>query len=318
MEKQSTLEFSRRELTMLKGVAILLVLLGHVQHIIYGGAAGVALFLLASGYGIHESFCENGTKQYWTKRMKKVYLPYLLVAVVNVLANWPCGKKKLLITLFGLDFGLNLDATMWYISFIFFWYAVFFLLSITVGKVKKPLVRYLLEAALLFIVGHYCKSLHTVAFHAYAGSSRYCYIFPIGVCMSMVNRTGIRAYLDKVKKPFWVCVLLLCAAYQLRTYGGEKFTAGTTLTMAFLFIAAGKLVSLPWKIQEGLCWLGKYSYGIYLVEGLIMVRKLQWFAVLELTFLMDVAFISASVVVGYFFWRGVCETVMSLLPEKKQ
>lgn len=317
MEKQSTLEFSRRELTMLKGVAILLVLLGHVQHIIYGGAAGVALFLLASGYGIHESFCENGTKQYWTKRLKKVYLPYLLVAVVNVLANWPCGKKKLLITLFGLDFGLNLDATMWYISFIFFWYAVFFLLSITAGKIKKTWIRCLLEAVLLFAAGYFCKRLHTVAFHTYSGSNRYDYLFPIGVCISMVNRTKIGAYLNKVKKPFWVGVLVLCAAHQLRVYG-ELYTAESTISMAFLFIATGKLVSLPGKIQEGLCWLGKYSYGIYLVEGLIMVRKLQWFAVLELTFLMDVAFISASVVVGYFFWRGVCETVMSLLPEKKQ
>ena len=316
MGEQGTLAFSRRELTLLKGVGILLVLLGHMQHIIWGGAAGVALFLIASGYGIHESFCENGTKGYWAKRIKKVYIPYFLVALINVLAHFPWGKKMCLMTLFGLDFGMNLDSTMWYISYIFLWYAAFYILSVTICRIKNyPIIRYALEAAALFAVGRLSMRLHANAFNVYACSFVYYCFFPIGVCISMLKRAGAK-YLNKVQKPFWIGVMILCAAYQLKTYGG-MYTTKTTLTMAFLLIAAGKLVSLPRKVEEGLLWLGKYSYGIYLVEGLIMAGKTTWFAALELTFFMDLAFISASIVVGYFFWNGIYRNVMELLFEKK-
>lgn len=75
--------FSKDTTTIFKGVAILMIVMGHVGQLVPFsrpftplGAIGVALFLLCSGYGIEKSFLKNGRKDSWKKRIINVWLPY--------------------------------------------------------------------------------------------------------------------------------------------------------------------------------------------------------------------------------------------------
>ncbi len=79
------LPFSKDFTTVIKGFAIAVVIYGHLGnlfHIRYLtplGGIGVALFLIASGYGINESWKKNGPEHFWKKRMISVYIPYLII-----------------------------------------------------------------------------------------------------------------------------------------------------------------------------------------------------------------------------------------------
>lgn len=57
MKKEDTLA--------LKAIAIIFVLLGHLNYLDSSGAWGVHIFLILSGYGLETSYQWNGLKDYW-------------------------------------------------------------------------------------------------------------------------------------------------------------------------------------------------------------------------------------------------------------
>lgn len=83
-------EFLSPDVTsVLKGVAMLAVMTGHIGNL-FGvryltplGAFGVAIFLFCSGYGLQKNIEKNGTARFWRKRIKNVYVPYLIVEVFS-------------------------------------------------------------------------------------------------------------------------------------------------------------------------------------------------------------------------------------------
>ena len=85
-ERLPLLALDRRKSGVLRGIAILLVLLGHTKIVRLGGAGGVALFLIVSGYGLHCSWESGGPEGYWRKRAQKVWLPYFFVGLLAVLS----------------------------------------------------------------------------------------------------------------------------------------------------------------------------------------------------------------------------------------
>ena len=128
----------RNSSTILRGIAILYILLGHTGYFVWGGAGGVVLFLLLSGYGLDQSREKDGLRLYWNKRIRKVYLPYLLVSLL-VLAGWRIGDPRVIAcTILGLDLGLIADKTMWYISFILLWYLLYYGLAVMSRLVRNP------------------------------------------------------------------------------------------------------------------------------------------------------------------------------------
>lgn len=75
--------------TILKGIAILMVVVGHIGQAIPGlrvftplGATGVGVFLVCSGYGIEKSFEKGGRYKYWYKRIVNVWLPYVIMELI--------------------------------------------------------------------------------------------------------------------------------------------------------------------------------------------------------------------------------------------
>lgn len=71
-----------------RGWAILIIIIGHVSACWnwagFGplGHIGVAMFLLLSGYGLHESYKKSGLKGFWQKKLLRLALPYILFRII--------------------------------------------------------------------------------------------------------------------------------------------------------------------------------------------------------------------------------------------
>lgn len=111
----------------LRGVAILLIM---AQHL--GGAAGtrlltpcggigVALFLFMSGYGLNESCKRTGLRRFWTKKLLRVWLPYLFFSAFC----WLVLADGFNVRGFLLDVS-GVACSYWYVSFLFVQYALFY------------------------------------------------------------------------------------------------------------------------------------------------------------------------------------------------
>jgi peptidoglycan/LPS O-acetylase OafA/YrhL len=82
--------WSKDVTNIIKGIAILMIVLGHAGNRIPGarvltplGAVGVGLFLICSGYGLEKSYIKNGLSKYWTKKLYGIYMPWVLIEVIG-------------------------------------------------------------------------------------------------------------------------------------------------------------------------------------------------------------------------------------------
>ena len=285
---------------VLRGVAILLVLLGHTGIVRMGGAGGVALFLLLSGYGLNSSCEQRGLGDYWRRRVRKVWLPYLFVGVLDVFVLKARGAGAILCTLLGLDLGLHADPTMWYISYIFFWYLAYWLLARLVEGAAEPRRRRAYLLAGLFLACVPCVLLCRLGFwHTGSLAKTYVACFPLGVLMSCC-----RAYKTTrtLRAGFWTAVGLGCAAYLcLPCLGIMDLTYLTALSMAGLAVAAVQLTQprgLPEKLLGG---VGEYAYALYLFEGLFLPSWRRWTAQGVPLWAADLGFFAATAVCAVLY-----------------
>lgn len=125
---------TKEQAEILKGFAIIFVLMGHGYtnyiyrgpiNIIAWGAAGTWIFLILSGYGLTESYLKNGiTLKFLTRRIKTVYVPFVIMMLCEVLADkLILGKtlqlKYMIPAILGWVNYMEpcIDSTMWYITF---------------------------------------------------------------------------------------------------------------------------------------------------------------------------------------------------------
>ncbi|MBB5264807.1 peptidoglycan/LPS O-acetylase OafA/YrhL [Catenibacillus scindens] len=83
---------SRNESSILKGIAICMVIFAHILVIYFSaneylgnilGTGGVCIFLILSGYGVCKSFLEKEiTSTHWNNKIDKVFIPYWIVTLV--------------------------------------------------------------------------------------------------------------------------------------------------------------------------------------------------------------------------------------------
>lgn len=178
--------FTRECTTALKSIAIVLVIFGHRGLIDGAGSWGVLIFLVLSGYGLFKSALSKGLGGYWRSRIIGVLVPYVLFSVLQLGLSFILGEKveagNVLCTLMGLDFGLNVDPTMWYISFIFVCYAVFF------GAWRVYEQRGAVAFTLVLFVGFVLVAavgLCHLVWHKGTAAWTYFWAFPAGALLAM-------------------------------------------------------------------------------------------------------------------------------------
>lgn len=110
-----------------RGWAIIIIMVGHVSvcwnWVGFGpfGGTGVAIFLLLSGYGLHESFKKNGLKGFWQKKLMRIALPYILFRVI-----WMMVEGNLSLNYWWGIVNCS-NSVFWYIDYIVRCYIVFYI-----------------------------------------------------------------------------------------------------------------------------------------------------------------------------------------------
>ena len=153
---------TKKETNQLKGLAILMIIVQHLSQS-FGvsianplGPIGVYLFLFLSGFGLTFSFLKNGRKGYVSKRLLKVYLPYLLILILFFAWQWISSTQSVnCISI--LRYSLLIDyiqGSYWYLAMILFWYIAFYLLTFTFNHRK-----------LLFVLSLFCSLFIILLMH---------------------------------------------------------------------------------------------------------------------------------------------------------
>lgn len=138
---------SKAESNVLKAISIIVIVLNHFWAWIYkpmdivsmlSGSfcqAAVGMFLFLSGYGIMCSYQQNGIKNYWKKRFRKIYIPFLIISTMEFFMKlWQYRNnigdmyiKSTLLSLVGLYPNNTIDGTFWFITFILMQYFIFWI-----------------------------------------------------------------------------------------------------------------------------------------------------------------------------------------------
>lgn len=301
----------RNSSTILRGIAILYILLGHTGYFVWGGAGGVVLFLLLSGYGLNESREKDGLRLYWNKRIRKVYLPYLLVSLL-VLAGWRIEDPRVIAcTILGLDLGLMADKTMWYISFILLWYFLYYILAGMSRLVRNPWGRRGFLLMGLFVLSFGFRLLYKFGFwHAESGAGLYSLAFPLGVALSDLSNVKVK---EKTRTLFQLAFLFLTSAYMLGAYGQVRSEL-MAMVMGLQPIAVVLAVKPRGALEKILLWFGKYSYPIYLFEGLFLYVRNEMFSQMSHQPLIDLSYMTVSIVLALIFWEGGYKKLETILP----
>ena len=149
----------------MKGIAILIIIVTHVAQALgypgylslfhHLGFPSVAIFLILSGYGIFLSLEKKGLNNFFSKRVMRVYIPFILAMTGKILIfdyfilNKRSRVGNSLLNIF-LDPG-SLDMNMWFIVYILFWYCITYVIF-SVNKLNKSKIFYLFLTAIVVCI----------------------------------------------------------------------------------------------------------------------------------------------------------------------
>lgn len=275
LDKQST--------GKLKGIAILLVIFGHLfvtkffnitnSAVTYLGAQGVTLFLILSGYGLTQSFLKKGIdRRFLVRRVKTVSLPYFFVTLVWIILDYFQGTvyslKIEVLSLIGFDFNVTIDATMWYIAFILIWYFLFY---VTFRLPVPSLLRVLILFGFAYLFRYHSR--YPLTEHVFWQWGLYAFMFPIGVTWALLtSRFQVQRWMIY---PIAVLGVAGLGCYLLNVKN-NGLGLGPYMVSNFSFALA--LIALAIVLQEFrfrlpiLGFLGSISYEIYLLEAVLMYK----------------------------------------------
>lgn len=138
---------SKEDTQLLKGLAILMVMTEHLGQVLHIsalnplGPIGVCLFLFVSGYGLSCSYEKNGRSRYFSKRVLKVYIPYLVSIALFCVWSICIGNNLTVRTAFDYAILLRLpQGSFWYLQLLFYWYIVFFFLTFLFDNEKALVI----------------------------------------------------------------------------------------------------------------------------------------------------------------------------------
>ncbi|MEH7115452.1 acyltransferase [Neobacillus niacini] len=273
--------------TQLKGLAILLVIVGHmiqrgileIPYLIWGGQLGVTIFIILSGYGITKSYMHNGLDNFFFKRFDKVIFPYFLVTLLWVIIDIFIFEKEfnqfdIILALIGLDLNRAIDPSMWYITYSVLWYGMFFLVfSLPIKNSIKITILIYFSYIILF---HYPQLEFLNAMSYQFGL--YAFMFPMGIFLGLYYDKLV----DKCKKNSAIYILIsvssLCLLYYFSTITpGIKDLPPYKYHINNIFWGIGIIGLLVTVGYFGfkskiLTVIGNYSYELYLFEFVFLFK----------------------------------------------
>lgn len=258
--------FSKDTTSIFKGVAIMMIVMGHVGQLVQFsrpftplGAIGVALFLLCSGFGIEKSFKKSGRKDYWKKRIVNVWLPYALIELLCVWHHPEVGVTGVIADLLLIrpwhPFG-------WYMQFLFIWYILYYLTSFASRKIQAGV--FLMASVVMIVFWTSLRAQNSLS-------------FLIGILFARNEKLFFRCMNWKT---LLVATLMSVGIFMVRehvlriegfqdTIGWSLFSLVYYMTLSAFFFILLMMVCQPKyeRWMRGMSLIGLVSYEVYLVHG---------------------------------------------------
>ena len=313
--KISFFDLNQEKTMQLKGLAIIFVLLGHLGYIFFAGAWGVNLFLILSGYGVYLSYSKKGLKEFFPKKIIKIYLPYLIYAIIIVCYylytnHFVFSRKIVLATLLGLDIDSNLDKSMWYISFIFLEYILFFIIAILVKKVNKIISKekFIFFAMIISSVLLMNFFNFNLLWHVNSGVTFYVFAFPIGVILAIIKDWKVN---EDFREMLFVLASIICLIITICLYNNcnsfyQYFIYSLAVPGLIILISQTLKTFKSNKILE---FFGKYSFYIYLWEYFLINMKNTWLIPFKYLVIIDIVYLLLCVIVAYYYKNAIVDPI---------
>lgn len=275
----------------LKGLAMLMVILGHAGYFLFSdhrflfplstvSGVGVDIFLLLSGFGLTFSQLKEKSSigNFYKTRLKKIFTPmWTVLLLLLILDFFLLGKtystSSITQNFLGFfpqaDIYSNIDSPLWYFSFILFYYLIFPLIF----WVKKPILSIILmfgisTVAVLLPLPVNDSVLNLYRLHILA--------FPLGMVLALVlSKIPVINMLQNLKFIFKY-ILVIVSAF---IFGYLAINSGvgkgliieqlvSLVTMTAFLIA---VLLIPFQ-SKFLIIFGIYSYEIYLIQWPLVYR----------------------------------------------
>lgn len=274
MKKQYTIKITN----ILKGIAILIVMLGHYFRYAYTdsvfsgvgysiGYFGAALFAFLSGFGIYLSYEKKGFGQYWLiNKFIKIYVPFLIVNMFSMTIYWnshyPIWKRI---------FWITDDEVLWYIPFILVFYILFYFVFSFLAKSKKIGIVLLIGIGVLqILLGNRMK----IGSNWYtATASLLCGILVATILPKILESSERKLIIYVIVS----CTIMFVGAYMSKKICGnsmvkDMFTSflGVGFCMTFFILTVLWYKILEYPIFEGLAYMGSMSLELYLIHMKVM------------------------------------------------
>lgn len=264
----------------MKAIAIIMVIAGHFLSNYYRvspslaitlGTGGVTIFLMLSGYGLINSYYKNGLHaDYWTKKFKKIYVPYLIVTVIwiAVAKLYTLGATVVFKNLIMLDFNRAIDGTMWYLSYLLIWYVLFFAIFVFEYSTAAKL-------ALLFCFSFLFYKANEMSVFSDC-SYQFCrnaFSFPLGVLIGAVSelvrkrKTARDGSLHNVLPIALTVIAIAEIAVFLRLNSDSKELVQINGVSEFWLVLMLCSKTTGSRIERALLAVSQISYFLYLIEG---------------------------------------------------
>ena len=336
----------RPELNGLRGLAVLLVLLFHLDfYWMEGGFLGVDIFLVISGYFISKNILydrQNGKftfKRFYTKRLRRLFPALIFTLIAVIVAGYflltPANYERLgLSTLFSAlsvsnfffwqESGyFDLDAIgkpllhMWSLSLEEQFYLFWPLLLVTMHRILR---KYLLW----FIFGFIVVSIGLAEWYFNTDPSATFFLIPFRMFEFLLGASCI--WLEQLVRREWNSLreVLFLLGFSAMIFSGVVFDGFSRMPGllslipcggAMLTIIGGKARISSWLLKNKPTELiGKASYSIYLAHWPLIVYYKYW-SLSELTLKVQLVLGLISITLGFLMYFFIENTFR--FPKKK-
>ena len=344
----SHLSHYRHDITGLRAIAALAILIFHIDPRFSGGFIGVDIFFVISGYLITRNIwpaLQNKNfrfSSFYAKRFRRLFPAYVSVLAFSFIT----------IVLYGLNteitqFGVSALSSLFYVSNVYFYsvsdyfapqmqlnpllhtwslsveeqfYLIFPAFLLFCSKIGNKGIRLFLAIAVLSLLLSHLLLTYSPSASFYMSPSRFWQFMAGGVLAIMHFKTFNATRAALVALSSYLILALCFVFYTEHTLFPGFYAIFPTLAAMGLLLAGNTTHNLTWILSNPLCrFFGNISYSLYLVHWPIIVfYKLLISPTINAT--DKIVLFVASVCLGYLNWLLVEQKCLkiSLINRNKQ
>ncbi len=320
--------FSIEQTHWLRSIAILMIMFSHflpLAGLTYGdgilslcldfGYLGVAVFFLLSGYSLMISKVNKPDylKGFIKKRLIRLYVPFLIVCLLDVIVMLIMGNQIVLKDLLFIPL-MSLPGTLnWYLKVQLGLYIVFYILARLIKKNNALIISTFAVCIVYMIIGYFTG----ITAHWYEGV----FAFPLGMLIAQ-NKECVFAFLSRryIISLIASVIVFGCCFFPYYVFGGTLFEILFIFGfLQFIVCLCAKFAGSP--RSKIFTYLGVISLELYLVHTVINSNFISTIHLEKQSTLIGIVvllcFLLGSIVVSVIVKKISDKTSSFLLKQKR-